>query len=106
MNISHFLETVTNEIKSKEAKQYVKVELSQHIQKSKQSWVQRGYSEIEAEEKAVKEMGSPITLGKSLNKLHRPKVDWLLISLLIVTLLLSFLPIMALNQERYLDFLI
>ncbi|MFP3916606.1 FtsW/RodA/SpoVE family cell cycle protein [Lysinibacillus telephonicus] len=104
MNISHFLETVTNEIKSKEAKQYVKVELSQHIQKSKQSWVQRGYSEIEAEEKAVKEMGSPITLGKSLNKLHRPKVDWLLISLLIVTLLLSFLPIMALNQERYLDF--
>lgn len=104
MNISHFLETVTNEIKSKEAKEYVKIELSQHIQKSKQSWVQRGYSEIEAEEKAVKEMGSPITLGKSLNKLHKPKVDWLLISLLIVTLLLSFLPIMALKQERYLEF--
>ncbi|MDN4495247.1 FtsW/RodA/SpoVE family cell cycle protein [Ureibacillus aquaedulcis] len=103
MKISNFLETVTNQIQSKEAKDYVKLELSQHIKKSKQSWVQRGYSEIEAEEKAVKEMGSPLSLGKSLNKLHRPKIDWILVSLLSVTWLLSFLPILAVNLEQYLE---
>ncbi len=104
MKIDHFLKTVTAQIKSNEAKEYVKAELTQHIQKSKQSWIQKGYSELEAEEKAVQEMGSPITLGKSLNKLHKPKIDWLLISLLCATLLLGFLPIMALNQESYLAF--
>ena len=104
MKISHFIDTVTSQIQSREAKEYVKAELSQHVQQSKQSWVQRGYSEIEAEEKAVREMGSPISLGKSLNKLHKPKVDWLLISLLAGILLLSFLPIMAVNQGKYLEF--
>lgn len=104
MKISHFLETVTNQIHSKEAKEYVKAELCQHVQQSKQSWMQRGFSEIEAEEKAVREMGSPMSLGKSLNKLHKPKVDWLLVSLLTVISLLSFLPIMAINQGKYLEF--
>ncbi|KGR75646.1 FtsW/RodA/SpoVE family cell cycle protein [Ureibacillus sinduriensis] len=103
MKISHFLETVITQIRSREAKEYVKTELSQHIQKSKQSWLERGYSELQAEEKAVREMGSPLTLGKSLNKLHKPKIDWLLVSLLSVTLLLSFLPIIALNLEQYLE---
>nr|WP_285842543.1 FtsW/RodA/SpoVE family cell cycle protein [Ureibacillus chungkukjangi] len=88
---------------SKEAKEYVKSELSQHMQQSKQSWVKRGYSEVEAEKKAVKEMGSPLTLGKSLNKLHKPKIDWMLVILLSVTLLLSFLPILALDKGMYLE---
>ncbi|HWK22708.1 MAG TPA: FtsW/RodA/SpoVE family cell cycle protein [Ureibacillus sp.] len=103
MKINRFLQTVTSHIYSKEAKEYVKIELNHHLQMSKQSWVKRGYSDVEAEEKAVQEMGSPISLGKSLNKLHKPRVDWLLISLFSLLLLLSFLPIFALNHKQFLD---
>ena len=104
MKINQFLETVTNQIRSKEAKTYVKDELTQHILKSKQVWLQKGCRESDAEEKAVQELGSPLTLGQSLNQLHKPKVDWLLISLLVITLLLSFLPIFALTQVQYTGF--
>lgn len=104
MNIKRFLDAVTSQIRSKEARAYVKMELSQHLKKSKNAWVEKGYSELDAEEKAVQEMGNPTTLGRSLNQLHKPKVDWWLILLLSVTLILSFLPLTAiLHQEAYVE---
>mgnify|MGYP000846038006 CR=1 FL=1 len=91
-----FLEEVTHFIKSKEAKIYVASELDTHLQKTKNDWMEHGLSEEEAEEKAVKQMGSPAKLGKELNKLHRPKVDWLLVSLLTAVMGLGFLPLLFL----------
>ncbi len=56
--------------------------------------MEHGLSEEEAEEKAVEQMGNPAKLGKELNKLHRPKVDWLLVSLLAAVMGLGFLPLL------------
>jgi cell division protein FtsW (lipid II flippase) len=93
---ARFLEEVTHFIKSKEAKIYVASELDSHLQKTKNDWMELGLSEEEAEEKAVEQMGSPAKLGKELNKLHRPKVDWLLVSLLAAVMGLGFLPLLFL----------
>lgn len=96
MNKVRFLEEVTHFIKSKEAKIYVVSELEWHLQKTMNDWMEKGLSKEEAEERAVKQMGSPAKLGKELNKLHRPKVDWLLVSLLAAVMGLGFLPILFL----------
>ena len=101
MKIKQFLEIVTSQIRSKQAKAYVSEELTQHILRSKKLWLQKGINEIEAEEKAIHEMGSPLTLGQSLDHIHKPKIDWLLISILCCTLLLSFLPLLTYKQEQY-----
>lgn len=53
-------------------------------------WVEKGLSEEVAEDKAVEQMGSPIKLGQELNKLHKPKVDWFLIGLLVAAMGLGF----------------
>ena len=53
-------------------------------------WVEKGLSEEVAEGKAVEQMGSPIKLGRELNKLHKPKVDWFLLILLVVAMGLGF----------------
>ncbi|ATP41258.1 cell division protein [Solibacillus sp. R5-41] len=98
MNISDFLHAVTSYIRSKEAKVHVRQELKQHIENAKKAWLQKGYTESEAEQKAIAEMGSASQLGKSLNKIHKPKWDWLLISLMAVIFLLSFLPLLALPE--------
>lgn len=98
-----FLEEVTHFIKSKEAKKFVSFELECHLQKTKNYWIEKGLSEGEAEEKAVAQMGSPAKLGQELNKLHRPKVDWLLISLLVAVMGLGFLPILFLVDGSNLD---
>ncbi|MFJ5768697.1 FtsW/RodA/SpoVE family cell cycle protein [Psychrobacillus sp. NPDC093180] len=97
-NKQSYLMEVQNQIRSKEAKEFVSAELNYHITAMKSEWINKGLNEEDSEEKAVKQMGNPITLGQRLNKLHRPKVDWLTIILLVITLGLSFLPMLSLGN--------
>ncbi|WP_242266879.1 FtsW/RodA/SpoVE family cell cycle protein [Bacillus cereus group sp. BfR-BA-01518] len=91
----HFLQEVTNHIKSKEAKDLVAAELDFHLKQTKNMWIGKGLSEEIAENKAVEQMGSPSKLGQELNKLHKPKVDWFLLILLVAAMGLGFLPVIA-----------
>ncbi|HDR7689928.1 FtsW/RodA/SpoVE family cell cycle protein [Bacillus toyonensis] len=96
----HFLKEVTNHIKSKEAKDLVATELNFHLKQAKNMWMDKGLSEEVAEDKAVEQMGSPIKLGQELNKLHKPKVDWFLIILLVIAMGLGFLPVIAFGHTN------
>ncbi|MEV5111496.1 FtsW/RodA/SpoVE family cell cycle protein [Bacillus sp. LBA3-1-1.1] len=95
-----FVSEVTNHIKSKEAKSFVATELEFHLKQAKNTWIEKGLSEEVAENKAVEQMGSPIKLGQELNKLHKPKVDWFLLILLVAAMGLGFLPIIALGHTN------
>jgi cell division protein FtsW (lipid II flippase) len=95
-----FLSEVTNHIKSKEAKSFVATELDFHLKQAKNTWIEKGLSEEVAENKAVEQMGSPIKLGQELNKLHKPKVDWFIISLLVIAMGLGFLPVIAFGHTN------
>ncbi|MGD6891463.1 FtsW/RodA/SpoVE family cell cycle protein [Bacillus mobilis] len=95
-----FVSEVTNHIKSKEAKSFVATELEFHLKQAKNKWIEKGLSEEVAENKAVEQMGSPIKLGQELNKLHKPKVDWFLLILLVAAMGLGFLPIIALGHTN------
>ncbi|PEU03023.1 cell division protein FtsW [Bacillus cereus] len=95
-----FVSEVTNHIKSKEAKSFVATELDFHLKQAKDTWIEKGLSEEVAENKAVEQMGSPIKLGQELNKLHKPKVDWFLLILLVAAMGLGFLPIIALGHTN------
>lgn len=93
-----FIEKVKGQIKSKEAKAFISAELEHHLSQAKEEWIKKGLSEGEAEAKAVMQMGNPQKLGVELNQLHKPKVDWVLIGLLLVTLLLGLLPILSMES--------
>ncbi|HDR6309544.1 TPA: FtsW/RodA/SpoVE family cell cycle protein [Bacillus cereus] len=95
-----FVSEVTNHIKSKEAKSFVATELDFHLKQAKNTWIEKGVSEEIAENKAVEQMGSPVKLGQELNKLHKPKVDWFLLILLVAAMGLGFLPIIALGHTN------
>ncbi|PFP24705.1 cell division protein FtsW [Bacillus sp. AFS073361] len=97
-----FLNEVIAQIKSKDAKKYVIDELNYHVKEAKNIWIEKGLLEVEAEEKAVEHMGSPVQLGKQLNKLHRPKVDWILVVLLVTIFGLGFLPMFSISIGEYL----
>lgn len=90
-----FVSEVTNHIKSNEAKSFVATELDFHLKQAKNTWIEKGLSEEVAENKAVEQMGSPIKLGQELNKLHKPKVDWFLLILLVAAMGLGFLPVLV-----------
>lgn len=101
-----FLKQVTDQIKEKEAKKAVSVELNHHIKEVKNTWIKKGLPELDAEKKAVEQMGSPIKLGQQLNKLHRPRVDWMMVSLLITVLCVGFLPLVPLGYADEKHFLL
>ncbi|MFQ6391602.1 FtsW/RodA/SpoVE family cell cycle protein [Priestia aryabhattai] len=95
-----FLDQVKSQIKSKEAQEFVSIELHQHLNEVKNYWLQKGISADEAEEKAVSQMGNPINIGRKLNHIHRPKIDWMTLILFMSALLLGFLPLLS---QGYMD---
>jgi len=96
----HFLEEVLQCIKSKDAKEVVYKELSHHLKMSKLELVTKGANEKEAEEKAIRQMGSPTELGTHFNKLYRPLFDWKLFSLFLIIISMGILPILNV-QDSY-----
>ena len=88
MDIKKFLNIVCQEIKYEPAKDGIAEELKLHIQEIKEDYMNNGMQEQEAEEKAVSQMGVAKDIGKSLNKIHRPKLDWKL--LILIVLLMGF----------------
>lgn len=88
MLIKEFLENVCNEIKYKPIREDISEELNLHIQEQKEEYIKEGIEEKTAEEKAVSNMGEAQEIGKKLNKIHRPKFDWILS--LLVAILIGF----------------
>lgn len=89
MKTKEFLNNVCEEIKYKPANKPIAEELDTHIQDLKNEYLCKGYSEEIAEEKAVEQMGDARQIGKRLNKIHRPKLDWKLLILSIILICFS-----------------
>ena len=91
MQIKEFLNTVCEQIKYKPIRNSISEELENHIEESKENYIRDGLEEKEAEEKAIVQMGNAEEIGKKLNKIHNPKLDWKLLIILIVLLGFGFL---------------
>lgn len=91
MQIKEFLNTVCEQIKYKPIRNSISEELKNHIEESKENYIRDGLEEKEAEEKAIVQMGNAEEIGKKLNKIHKPKLDWKLLIILIVLLGFGFL---------------
>ena len=76
MDAKEFLESVCKEIKYKPAKKVIYKELEAHIEDVKAENMSKGILEGQAEENAVKQMGNPQQIGKNLNKIHKPRLEW------------------------------
>ena len=93
MQIKDFLEKVCNEIKYKPIREEISKELENHIEESKEAYIHKGESEEIAINKAIADMGDAEVIGKTLNKIHKPKLDYKLIILLLILLCFTFLVV-------------
>lgn len=85
LQIKEFLNNVCGQIKYKPIREEIAKELENHINDAKEYYIEKGMKEKEAEEKAVEQMGEAEKIGKKLNRIHKPKMNW---QLLILTLIL------------------
>lgn len=101
MDIKNFLKIVCEQIKYAPARKGIAEELENHIQEIKEDYINCGIKEIEAEEKAVAQMGTAEEIGKKLNKIHRPKFDWKLAILILILVGFGLLVAILKSNEGY-----
>lgn len=80
-----YLKTLLEQIRCKKARPYIRQELQEHIEDQIDANICAGMERERAEQEAVRDMGDPIEVGLSLDRVHKPQVAWKL--LLIITLI-------------------
>lgn len=90
MRTEEYLAILTEQIRCKKARSTVSEELRQHIEDQKAAFIEAGMEANEAEAAAVLEMGDPVETGIELDRVHRPKMAWGILSLIVVLSLIGF----------------
>lgn len=85
------MELLKNQIICKRARYLATDEIRCHMQEQKEAYIEDGMEENKAEQKAVEDMGDPIMVGKQLNKVHKPKIPWSLMGIVLFLALSGFL---------------
>ena len=80
--IHSYLDTVSEQIRWQRAKSVVTAELERHLEDQRDAFAEEGYTN--PEEMAVEEMGDPVTVGTELDRIHRPKPQWGLITITVL----------------------
>lgn len=87
-----YLEKLLSQVRCKKARPYIEEEIRSHIESQIEDNMSGGMSYEEAEKNAVADMGDPIGVGISLDKIHKPQIAW---KLLLMVGILSVLGILV-----------
>lgn len=97
-----YLEKLLSQIRCKKARPYIAEEIRDHIECQIADNLSEGMSYEEAEKNAVTDMGDPVEVGISLDRIHKPKIAW---KLLVIVGILSLFGILLqqsiLSQPGY-----
>lgn len=86
-----YLEKLLSQIRCKKARPYIAEEIRDHIESQIEDNLSEGMTYEEAEKNAVADMGDPVEVGISLDRIHKPKIAW---KLLVIVGILSLLGIL------------
>lgn len=104
-DIKNYLDTVCEQIRFQKAHDSIKQELQNHISDQSDAFIEEGLDEQQAIQKAIHEMGDPITVGTALDRVHRPNMHW---GFFAFVLLLSFtnftLRFIIMNTDSMYDY--
>lgn len=82
--MEEFIKTLTEQMRCAKARDGVARELSNHIMDQTEAYEQSGMEHGKAVAKAVREMGDPVEIGVSMDRIHRPQIDWRMLLLILV----------------------
>lgn len=95
-----YLDTLTDQIRYKKARAAVRREVGAHLEDQIGEYLMQGMTREEAEREAVRQMGDPVEVGVSMDRIHRPRMPWGMI-LWISALGLLGIGIQAALQARF-----
>lgn len=100
MLVDDYLAQVVANIRSKEAKSFIKKELANHLEAVIKEREKKGEPNEQATKEAIEQMGNAYLLGTRLNQIHKPIFDWYLFVGFIILMILSFLPLYTIDNTN------
>lgn len=97
MSVEEYLKTVTEQIRCKQAREAVREEMEGHLEDQMEECIKDGMSREAAEKFAVEQMGDPVEVGISLDRVHKPKVAWSMI------VLIAFLSVLGMGVQYFIS---
>ncbi len=101
MKLEQYLETVSEQIRCTKIRSDITEELKNHILDQAESYEAQGAFPEEALERAVREMGDPVETGVALDRIHRPSMNWGLMTAVGLISILSIIPVYFANQRAF-----
>lgn len=86
-----FLELLQQQIHWKKARPYILVEIQDHLTCQIEDNLAEGMNYEDAERNALLDMGDPVEIGTSLNRIHKPRIAWSVILLVCIISLVGIL---------------
>lgn len=74
--IQEYVNSVCEQIRWKKAHPIVSEEIRNHLLDQTDAYMAEGADEITAAQKAIMQMGDPVTVGAQFDRTHRPKPQW------------------------------
>lgn len=99
--IKQYSQAVCDQIRWKKAHSIVAKEIENHIYDQKDTYILNGENEQEAVNKAILQMGDPVSIGSELDKAHRPKPQGLMFVLIGVLMLIGMLANYYMDASSY-----
>lgn len=84
-----YMASLTEQIHDMRAKRLVEAEIENHIEEQTECYEAEGMCREEAIKEAVRQMGNPVETGIELNRIHKPKIPWVMLGLVIVMMLMA-----------------
>lgn len=86
-SVKGYLETICSQIRCKKIHNDICEEIENHIIDQKEAFEAQGFDDETARLKALEQMGDPVIVGTELDRTHRPKPEWSIITLTFLLLI-------------------
>ena len=87
--MEEYIKTLLEQVRCKKAHSMIEEEIRGHIEEQTEANIASGMTEEEAIKEAVKDMGSPVEAGISLDRIHRPQMAWNMVIVMAVITIIS-----------------
>lgn len=91
MEYEEYMASLTEQIHDKRAKQLVAKEIKNHIEEQAEMYEGDGMEHAKALKEAVRQMGNPVETGAALNQIHKPKMPWVMLGIIVFLMISSII---------------
>lgn len=89
--MDEYIEKLISQIRCKKARESIADEIRNHLEEQYECNKENGMTDTEAEKNAVLDMGDPVEVGISLDRVHKPRVAWNVIAIVSILSVLAII---------------